>query len=537
MDDAFVFLASWKRTDPRKSVEERIGDVYWESAVSVTVTSLTNILAFSSGIFAPYRMIRCFCIYASTAVIFCYVYQLTFVGACMAVCGYVEKQNRHSLYFIRLEEPNKFPAWITGVFSVWKSENTKDISMWTQLGNLLSLRRIQILVLMTYAFHVSVGFWGMTQTDVIGDVSQSCAFDSYLMSYYVNDYQHFSRFKHRVQIVIDQEINYADVKIQKRIEKIFKTMREENLIEDSLTQSWLRSYLEFLNDERMSLVVNTYNVSDSYDFILLLRRIFLQHPAAENFRNDIKFDANYTSILGSRFFCQTNTIKNEEAEIDVIQKMRVVTDQLPFTAFPYVYFSFWVDDADLRVKFTAQMLGSVVLVVVVVFFVFMPDTVVTLSIVFSIISIEVSVLGYMALWNVELAQVSVIVLVMCAGFSVDYSVHLCYAYRQSRSLRNSIESVGHAIFQGSVTTLISLLPLAYPLAYVFVALFKVVFLVVLFSVLNALIILPVLLTLFDDVKQRNCCSSDEAIINNNDSNETNEQINLSFYSLETASVR
>ncbi|XP_023232832.1 patched domain-containing protein 3-like [Centruroides sculpturatus] len=42
MDDAFVFLAAWKRTDSQKTVPDRLSEVYSESAISVTVTSVTE---------------------------------------------------------------------------------------------------------------------------------------------------------------------------------------------------------------------------------------------------------------------------------------------------------------------------------------------------------------------------------------------------------------------------------------------------------------------------------------------------------------
>ncbi|XP_067129979.1 patched domain-containing protein 3-like [Centruroides vittatus] len=102
MDDAFVFLAAWKKTDPQKTVPDRLSEVYSESAISVTVTSVTNFIAFISGLFTPFRAIFCVSLYGSIAVVFCYVYQLTFVGACMAFFGYMEKQGRHSLFFTKI---------------------------------------------------------------------------------------------------------------------------------------------------------------------------------------------------------------------------------------------------------------------------------------------------------------------------------------------------------------------------------------------------------------------------------------------------
>ncbi len=43
-------------------------------------------------------------------------------------------------------------------------------------------------------------------------------------------------------------------------------------------------------------------------------------------------------------------------------------------------------------------------------------------------SIEIGVVGYMTWWGVRLDGVALINLIMCIGFSVDFSAHICYHY-------------------------------------------------------------------------------------------------------------
>lgn len=541
MDDAFVFLAAWRRTDNKNSVADRLGEVYSESAISVTITSLTNFVAFISGIFTPYNIVKYFCFYASTAVIFCYVYQLTFIGACMAICGYLEKQNRHSLFFVKLENSNdnENQSWIRKYFfsnRPWKSQNNSSLIVFTQLGNVLSLRLVKVFVFFILFLHMAVGFWGITKIDVIGEYSEIATSDSYFLKYLENNYKYFSLYKYRFQIVIDEEIDYADLKIQRQIEEMFIEMKNKNLIADSLTESWLRTYLEFLNDERMSSIIEAYNMSNSNDFIKVLRQIFLRHPATKHFRNDITFNKNYTAIIGSRFLCQSHVTEDIDSDFITLFTMREITDNTPFSAFPYIYYSYWADEIELHVKFTIQMLCSIAVIVIFICFIFMPDIITTFSVTFSVISTEICTLGYMSLWNVYLAPVSIIILVMCAGFSVDYSAHLSHTYRECKSndhnerLRKSINWIGLAIFQGSVTTIISILPLAYPLAYIFVASFKILFLVILFSAINALIFLPVILVTLKIVKQLMCSKKEKITVNIKEINGKNsENINLGFH--------
>ncbi|UYV69115.1 daf-6 [Cordylochernes scorpioides] len=97
MDDTFVLLGAWRRTDPSRSVEERLARAFGEAGVSITITSLTNFISFWIGIITPFPSVRIFCIYTAMAVLFTYIYQITMFGGCLAVSGYAEHRNLHSL--------------------------------------------------------------------------------------------------------------------------------------------------------------------------------------------------------------------------------------------------------------------------------------------------------------------------------------------------------------------------------------------------------------------------------------------------------
>lgn len=100
MDDSFVLLAAWRRTDSKLSVVDRLGETYAEAAVSVTITSLTNFISFWIGAITPFPSVRIFCIYTATAVLFTYIYQVTFFGGCMAISGIAEKRRLHAMFCV-----------------------------------------------------------------------------------------------------------------------------------------------------------------------------------------------------------------------------------------------------------------------------------------------------------------------------------------------------------------------------------------------------------------------------------------------------
>ena len=96
IDDTFVLLAAWRRTSVHDSVPTRMANCYREAGVSITITSVTDMLSFWIGIITPFPCVRIFCVYTGACVVFTYVWHITLFGGCMAVAGYAEKQNRHA---------------------------------------------------------------------------------------------------------------------------------------------------------------------------------------------------------------------------------------------------------------------------------------------------------------------------------------------------------------------------------------------------------------------------------------------------------
>lgn len=141
-------------------------------------------------------------------------------------------------------------------------------------------------------------------------------------------------------------------------------------------------------------------------------------------------------------------------------------------------------------------------IMMLVSFIFIPNMLCAIWVAFSIISIEAGVVGYMALWGVNLDSISMINLIMCIGFSVDFTAHICYAYMSSSAktpderVKESLYALGLPIFQGSVSTILGMIALLLANNYIFSVFFKMVFLVVFCGAMHGLFLLPVLLSLF-----------------------------------------
>ncbi len=64
MDDAFVLVASWRKTDKNVPNCERMAMAYSEAAVSITLTTLTDFFSFVVGIYIPMKAVSDFCAFS-----------------------------------------------------------------------------------------------------------------------------------------------------------------------------------------------------------------------------------------------------------------------------------------------------------------------------------------------------------------------------------------------------------------------------------------------------------------------------------------
>jgi hypothetical protein len=63
IDDTFVMLGAWRRTSVHTPVPERMSASFEDAAVSITITSVTNMISFWIGVITPFPSVQIFCIY------------------------------------------------------------------------------------------------------------------------------------------------------------------------------------------------------------------------------------------------------------------------------------------------------------------------------------------------------------------------------------------------------------------------------------------------------------------------------------------
>ena len=183
--------------------------------------------------------------------------------------------------------------------------------------------------------------------------------------------------------------------------------------------------------------------------------------------------------------------------------LREVTDDAPFqTVIFNPHFPLFDQFLDVRPSTLITVLVCI-LAMAAVTLIFIPNRTSVLWIIFTIISVEFGVVGFMFYWNVKLDVITMIVLIMGIGFSVDSSAHISYHYLayptyipSSVRLADCLYAVGPPVLHGACTTMFGVMPLMLVPSYIPRTFAKVVVLVIMLSLVHSLFVLPTLLTLF-----------------------------------------
>lgn len=372
-----------------------------------------------------------------------------------------------------------------------------------KLGVFLCKKKVKFAIIMAFLVYLGFGLWGCTKVKEGLERFKMARYDSYSLDYYELEDRYFRKYPYRIQVVINETLDYSDPKVQDQVEELIHNLENNRLMAGPrFTESWLRIYHRFMKDQRTQVFLQGFNMSKKEDFYRGIHQVFFR-LSQNYFTQDIKFNDDYSEITATRFVLQTENIMDANDEKNMLLELRAIAanSTLQVVVFNQLFVLF---DQFLLIKETSiQAVGVATAVMMLISFIFIPIPSCALWVAFSIFSIEIGVVGYMSWWNVNLDAISMINLILCIGFSVDYSAHITYAYISSEQkdpdirMRNALHSLGLPIAQGSVSTLLGIVVLNAAPSYIFTVFFKTVFLVILFAAVHGLLLLPVLLSLTD----------------------------------------
>ncbi|XP_071133351.1 patched domain-containing protein 3-like [Mytilus edulis] len=516
VDDMFILLSGLADTNSEDDVETRIAQTMRTSGIAITITSITDIIAFCAGAASVFPSVRNFSWFTGCAILFCYLNYVTFYIGVMTINEKRVSKNLHwatccktrkkeemeadgrskAVIICCAGSPRKSRDEIEGPIEKYPKRLFKRIVLYTPS---------KIAVLLLFCGYLGVSVWGTTNFREDLDLRDLVSKDSYYYSSYDANQKLFSQSLF-VSVNIRTTVDYRLASTFSELNSVLQKIRNDPDIQNDFRLSWFHSYISDASFD---------NTSD-INFITGLTS-FLSSPQGNLYINDVTISGS--SVVSSRFHVLSASLTTSSSQAAMMVRLRDIAEasSLPVFVFSpaFIFFEQYVQ----IVPQTFQTLGISVSVVFLVTAIFMPLPTLIILVTISVTMIMVGVLAFMYFWDLTLSSVTMIHIIMCVGFSIDFSTHICHAFIQAEgSTRNSRVSVaidrsGGPILNGALSSIIGILMLAFSKSFIFFSFFKVMFIVMIFGALHAILLLPVVLSLIGPNYEQQTNKADDKEIN------------------------
>ncbi|GFR92001.1 patched domain-containing protein [Elysia marginata] len=455
VDDMFVIIRALNCLSPEEQaldIPHKMAAVLRHAGVSITVTSLTDFVAFIIGATTVIPALRSFCIYAAFGIATLYVLQAIFFTSFLTFDLRRLQKRRDACLFCCVTHPS--PPYTPNECS--KKQMVPFIFK-HGLAQIITKFPVKIVVVLVSLGLLSVNIYGVVHLEQFFDRNWLLNDGSYAKNFITAMDKHFPD-SGLTGYVFCGNVDYWGR--QTEFEALGTAMDSSSVIYDSSTDSWFSALTSWLS-----------STTDT-DVIALL-------------------DANKYPV-------------SEEAFMNLTYKL---TTEIATRTNGYIVFS---STSGLDITVIQQELyrnvGLAMIAVFIVTLLLIANMRTSLWVFFTVVSTLVDVAGTMYYWGLTIDMVTSVILITSVGLSVDYSAHIGHAFmtvsgtRQER-IRHTIEEMGPAVFYGGFSTFLAFSLLTISDSYVFRTFFELNFLVVLYGLFNGLVLLPVLLSWFGSLPQ------------------------------------
>ncbi|KAK3754819.1 hypothetical protein QZH41_002138 [Actinostola sp. cb2023] len=378
IDDMFIIIDELDRISPKLSVVDTVKVVMANAGPTITMTTMTDLVAFAVSTWSELPSIQYFCAYAALAILFAYLMIITFFVAMITFDVRRVKAGRRDCFPFCHAPPPKEGA------PAWDEPRTQPASRVLQIwGKLLMRVEVKCIVVVISLVLCGGGIYGAWNINEDFD-PKVLAKDGSSFLLFAKAEETYFPLKFEISIILDEQVNYTNIEIQSEILRLSK-IASQNSFYTNTTLSWMEALHQFSRKMGLS--------TEGKNFMPTLTT-FLKVPEFTHFIEDLKFTKDGENLKASRILCYMKTPLNSIGQRDAMVTLRAdIDNDSPLPAYPiakpFVYFEQYA------------------------------------------ITFEATLFGWMYIWGVSLHGVSMINLVMAIGFAVDYSAHIAHAYVMS----------------------------------------------------------------------------------------------------------
>ncbi|TRY68800.1 hypothetical protein TCAL_04674 [Tigriopus californicus] len=236
LDDTFVMLSSWRKSKHISYIPHRLSHCYQEAGVSITITSLTNIISFMIGALVPgFPCVEIFCVYAGSGLLAIYLGTLFIFGPGLAF-----------LYSIQDGLLRKLPKLKKLELKCVTKLPTGNDMFQTYLGVPLTKSWTKVVVLIIWITYFTLAVIGSFNLGYGLEPKNLMRRDSRMFSYLQDHFIAFHHFAYRIQVIFYDELDYSDVKVQQEMFRVLDNIKSSPRMSNNskIEENWLTSFLD-----------------------------------------------------------------------------------------------------------------------------------------------------------------------------------------------------------------------------------------------------------------------------------------------------
>lgn len=562
VDDMFIIVATFDAQDENLETSERLARAFKRCGMSITYTTVTDVVAFYLGATSSLPAIEAFCYYAGTSILFNFLFQITAFSALLVLDAERIKHNKWDFLFCftssrasslktvgSVEGEDKTGKEEEGYHQVQIEESNEPMKVVKPIddnGNekkpltllqhffseiyfpFISIPTVRVVVVLGFLGLLGACIYGCTRVTQGFDVIDLVPDDSYVRDYVENarDLDLFIFEQNTPTELVYKDIPYHQQDTQEEMIRLETEFIELPHNAGPVT-SWISEFISWARTDdspyKDDLNADGYLTDEALFYEAV--NLFLTLPDYSRFDQDVVFEteANMNgiqTIKTSRVQAYQIDMTEPKEQIEGMEDARDFMDRTFLDPKPFCWSSAF-SNIETEQIIVDEMVLNLSVALVGVFFVSLfvlvrPSAVILVCILVAMV--DVDIIGTMFFWNLQINTVTVVQLVMAVGLVVDYIAHILHYYlTQSWSkspeerLRDGLVEIGPSVLLGCSTTFLGVIPLAFSSSVIFRTFFRMFFCIIVYGAAHGLILLPAILPSlpFTDISEVSAVATSE----------------------------